>query len=220
MPRCAAPKATKVATSKERTRMMSRSAWLVVKRSCRASGSAKAASGSMPARANSGAASLRMRPLGSARISFSLASLDTTICSSNKCPPLVESTAGLFDRMGGLPRGGPRLPDIPQMACKPAYFQPDGPACGEPQRDRLGAFLHQRQHFEHAVGLVQGDIMVADGRHLVENKGGMGPRMGRLDRRIGLPAEPVQKQNEALLVLEVGAVAHRHQSVRSEEHTS
>src|SRR5580704_16176351 len=55
--------------------------------------------------------------------------------------------------------------------------------------------------------------MVADGGHVVENKGGMGARMGGLDGRIGLPAEPVQKQNEALLVLEVGAVAHRHQGV-------
>ena len=52
-------------------------------------------------------------------------------CSSNECPPFGWS----FDRMGGLPRGGPRLPDIPQMARKPADFQPYGPACGEPQRD-------------------------------------------------------------------------------------
>ncbi len=115
--------------------MMSRSAWLVVKRSWRASGSAKAASGSMPTRANSGAASLKMRPLGSARISFSLASLDTAVGSSNECPPLVEPREGLFDRMGGLPGGSPRLPDIPQMARETADFQPDGAACGEPQRD-------------------------------------------------------------------------------------
>ena len=38
----------------------------------------KAASGTIPAAANTGPASLRMRPLGSARMSFSLASLDTT----------------------------------------------------------------------------------------------------------------------------------------------
>src|SRR5229473_7075004 len=172
MPRWAAPKATKVATSKERTRMMSRSAWLVVKRSCRASGSAKARSGSMPARANSGAASLRMRPLGSARMSFSL-TCDTTLCSNNECPPLVDR---LFDRMGGLPRGRPGLPDVPQMACKTSDFQPDGAACGEPQRNRTLAVAavveDEHQQFEHAVGLVERDLVMADRRHLVENKGG------------------------------------------------
>src|SRR5260370_6419635 len=167
----------------------------------------------MPARAKRGAASLKMWPLGSARISFWLASLDTAIGSSNECPPLVESREGLFDRMGGLPGGSPRLPDIPQMACKTADFQPDGPACGEPQRDCTVVFLGHREQFEHPVGLVQRDVMVADGRHLVENKVGMGERMGSLERRICLPAEPVQKQNEALLVLEVGAVAYRHQGV-------
>ena len=51
--------------------MISKLGWLVAKRSCRASGSAKAGSGWMPASANSGAASFRMRPLGSAKISFS-----------------------------------------------------------------------------------------------------------------------------------------------------
>src|SRR3982074_2444046 len=138
----------------------------------------------MPARAKRGAASLKMRPLGSARISFSLASLDTALCSSNECPPLVECREGLFDRMGGLPGGSPRLPDIPQMACKTADFQPDGSSCGEPQRDRTVVFRRHRQQFEHPVGLVQRDVVMANGRHLVENKGGMGARITCRDGRI------------------------------------
>src|SRR3546814_6404045 len=52
--------------------MMSRPAWLVAKRSCRASSSRKAASGSMPTRASNGLSSFRMRPLGTARIRGSL----------------------------------------------------------------------------------------------------------------------------------------------------
>ena len=182
MPRWAAPKATKVATSNERTRMMSRSGWLVVKRSWRASGSAKAGFGLDAGRAPAAAPPrLRMRPLGSARISFSLASLDTTSCSSSECPPLASG--GSFDRMGGLPRGGPRLPDIPQMARKPADFQPDGPACGEPQRDRPGVLLRPAaSSFEHPVGLARaGSSWWRTAVTVVENKGGMGARIGRLD---------------------------------------
>src|SRR6266436_347073 len=168
MPRWAAPKATKVATSKLRTRMMSRSGWLVVKRSWRASGSAKAASGSMPACASKGAASRMMRPLGSARINFSFASLATPdlrpFITGEKCPP-----PGSLDRMGGLPRGRPRLPDILQMAHEAADIQPDGPACGEAQRDAVGPVDGQSQQLQHAVGLVQGHVMVVNARHIVED---------------------------------------------------
>src|SRR5262249_3019446 len=147
MPRWAAPNATKVATSNERTRMMSRLAWLVAKRSWRASGSANAGSGLMPARSNSGAASFKMRPFGTARISFSLMRLDTNGFSSNKCPPRPGPT--LVDRVGGLPRGGPRLPDIPQMACKADDFQPDGAIRGEAQRHGLAAaFPALERHIE------------------------------------------------------------------------
>src|SRR5581483_5838361 len=189
MPRWAAPNATKVATSKERTRMMSRSAWLVAKRSRRESGSEKAGSGSMPARANRGAASLRMRPLGRARISFSFNSL--TAGSSNA----KARVPGQLGRMGGLPRGGPRLTHIPQMTCKTVVFQAD------------------RQQIQHPVRGVERDLVVVDGRHLVENKGGMGAPVARLNARIGLPAEAVDQENKTLLASEVGAVTHRDQRI-------
>src|SRR3989339_515942 len=71
MPKCAAPNATKVATSKLRTRMMSMLAWLVEKASLRDLGLSKSASGSMPAARTMGITSSRMRPLGSASTSLS-----------------------------------------------------------------------------------------------------------------------------------------------------
>src|SRR5579859_4536119 len=71
MPSCAAPCATKVATSKARTRISSMSGRSVLKRSARELSSAKAGSGRIPARASSGNASDRMRPFGTARITGS-----------------------------------------------------------------------------------------------------------------------------------------------------
>src|SRR5512146_731298 len=207
MPRWAAPNATKVATSNERTRMMSRSGWLVAKRSWRASGSAKAISGSMSAAARRGDASFRIRPFGTARISFSLASLDKIVLTSNKRPPLVGA-ARLLDEVGGLPRGRPRLPDIPQMARKPADFQSYGTAGGKAQRHRAVLFLAHGQQFQHPIGLLKRDLVMMDGLYLVENKGRMGPPIGRLDGRVRLPAEPVQQENKALLIGKEGTVAH------------
>src|SRR6478609_1540829 len=209
MPRWAAPKATNVATSKERTRMMSRSAWLVAKRSWRESGSANACSGSMSAAASSGAASFRMRPLGIARISFSSASLRTTSLQNANARPL----AGLGGRMGGLPRGRPRLPDIPQMAREPVDFQPDGAVCGEAQDHDARPLLADRQQFQHPVGLLERDLVMVDRPHRVENQGRMGSPVGRLDTGIGLPAEAIEQENKTLLGSQKGAVAHRHQRV-------
>src|SRR5580698_6939356 len=197
MPRWAAPNATKVATSNERTRMMSRSGWLVVKRSRRESGSANAGSGSMPAPASTGAASFRIRPLGRARISFSFASRCTV----------------LLGRMGGLPRGGPRLPDIPQMACEPVDFQPYGAVGGEPQQHQAGLLLDRRQQFQHPVGLLEGDLVMVDGLHRIENQGGMGSPVLGLDGRIGFPAEAVEQENKTALGRKEGAVAHRDQRI-------
>src|SRR5436190_1162614 len=169
MPRWAAPKATKVATSNERTRMMSRSGWLVAKRSWRESGSAKADSGAMPAAARTGAASFRIRPLGKARISFSLASLRTTCCSRTQTPA-PGSGGGSIGRMGGLPRGWPRLPDIPQMAREPVDFQPYGTVGGKAQDHQAGPFQAGGQQFEHPVGLLERDPMMVDRLHRVENQ--------------------------------------------------
>ena len=71
------------------------------------------------------------------------------------------------------------------MACKPADFQPDGAVRGEPQRDRAGVLLDHGQQLEHAVGLAERDAVMVDGRHLVENKGGMGAAQP-VGRGIGL----------------------------------
>ena len=124
------------------------------------------------------------------------------------------SGAGLFDRMGGLPRGGPRLPDIPQMARKPADFQPYGPACGEPQRDRTGRLPAPRPAVR-ASGRARSSGMSWWWTAVtsLKTRAEWVREWAASTRRIGLPAEAVQKQNEALLVLEVGAVAHRHQRV-------
>src|SRR5476649_1694024 len=171
MPRWAAPNATKVATSNERTRMMSRSGWLVVKRSWRESGSAKAFSGSILAATSSGAASLRMRPLGTARISFSFSPLDTTIAPVTQRPargsPPPET--GSVDWMGGLPWGGPRLPDIPQMARETADFQPYGAIGGKTQGHQV-FFRRHGQQFQHPVGLLERDLVMVDRIHLVEDQ--------------------------------------------------
>src|SRR5579859_3031982 len=97
MPISAAPNATKVATSKARTRMMSICGWLVEKRSARDFGLSKSASGSIPAARTSGIASSRIRPLG--RASTNLSALFT-----------VTSSAG-YVRLGDgyTGRGGVRL---------------------------------------------------------------------------------------------------------------
>src|SRR5690349_15383590 len=210
MPRWAAPKATKVATSNERTRMMSRSAWLVAKRSWRASGSAKARSGSIPAADRSGAASSRMRPLGTARISFSLASLSTTSLQNANARPGSGRSSG---RMGGLPRGWPRLPDIPQMARKPLDFQPYGAVGGEAKHRQARLLLGDRQQLQHPIGLLERDPVMVDGPHRVENQGRMGPPVACLNGRVRLPAEAVEQENKTALGGEERAVAHRHQRI-------
>ena len=70
-----------------------------------------------------------------------------------------------------------------------------------------------RQQVEHPVGLVERDLVMVDGLHLVENKGGMGPPVLHLDGGVAFPAEAVEQEDEALLVGEPGAVADRHQRV-------
>ena len=67
-PSCAAPKATKVATSNDRTRISRICGWLVAKDRPRCRGSSKAGSGSSPACVISGRSSSRMRPLGRAMV--------------------------------------------------------------------------------------------------------------------------------------------------------
>src|SRR5689334_229551 len=125
--------------------------------------------------------------------------------------PAPGRSQRLFDRMGGLPRGGPRLPDVPQMARKPANFQPYGAGGGKAQRHTTVLTLPYSQQLQHPVGLLKRDLVMVDGLYLVENKGGMGPPIGRVDGRIGLPAEAVQQENKALLIDKKSAVAHRDQ---------
>src|SRR3990170_8494293 len=69
MPACAAPNATKVATSNARTRITRMSPLSLAKLSARLALSWNAASGTTPARAITGSASSRMRPLGTAKVS-------------------------------------------------------------------------------------------------------------------------------------------------------
>src|SRR4051812_27243070 len=69
MPAWAAPWATKVATSKARTRMIRASEPSQAKDSAREFLSWNSASGTTPARAISGSASSRMRPFGTANVS-------------------------------------------------------------------------------------------------------------------------------------------------------
>src|SRR5471030_3180050 len=114
--------------------------------------------------------------------------------------------------MGGLPWGGPRLPDIPQMACKTADFQPYGAIGGKTQGHQV-FFRPDGQQFQHPVAQLERDLVVVDRIHLVENQRRMGPPISRLDRRVGLPAKTVQQENEALLAGEIGAVPHRYQRV-------
>ncbi len=96
--RRAAPrqKATKVATSKLRTRMTSSPSWLVLKRNCRESGSSKARSISMPARFKSGATSPNMRP--------GAAPMPASRCRARKFAPRIAG------RLSPIPRPDARPP--------------------------------------------------------------------------------------------------------------
>src|SRR5262249_22710884 len=130
----------------------------------------------MPARASTGAASLRMRPLGSARISFSFSTF---------------RLLGVSDRMSGFPGRRPRLADVPEMACETGDFQTDGPLRREAQDHRTVIFQAGRQEIEHAVGLVERDLVVMDLLHLVEDQRRMGAPVLRLDGGVAFPTEAV-----------------------------
>ena len=64
-----------------------------------------------------------------------LVSFATDNSRHDRTPIRMPAYRGLFDRMGGLPGGGPRLAHIPQMARKTADFQPYGAVGSEAQDD-------------------------------------------------------------------------------------
>src|SRR5262245_35199141 len=123
----------------------------------------------MPARFNSGTTASRMRPLGSARISFSLA--DTAGPCRGR--PEDRRTGQLrriarrteLRRVGHRmlrPEGGrPGLAEVLQMAGDGMAFQAHGGAAGEDQGDGVGLDVDGQQ-LEDAPAVLAIDALAAD----------------------------------------------------------
>ena len=97
MPSCAAPCATKVATSKARTRIRRKSSRSQAKVSERLSLSWKLASGTTPARAITGKASSRIRPLGMAKVSGAFMSACEIAAGGQRAMAVADASYEVID---------------------------------------------------------------------------------------------------------------------------
>ena len=156
MPRWAAPKATKVATSKQRTRMMSRSGWLVAKRSC-----ARSRDRRRPARARCRRAAAAASPPsgcgpwaapGPASRSASLADSDRRSSNATRRPVGIATACGQSTGWAGCHWVGQGSPRSSKWHASRSISSRIARAAGEhaamTEPSRLGA---DGQQLEHAV---------------------------------------------------------------------